>query len=132
LDQRDQIHKAFDACADRKERVSKQLYSAKGSIDSMIHDIKRCIQVFAARPVDPESFVVQVNDPTIREIYGRGSMKKIMNLSMFNSVQYLSFQQRVRAAEDTSIGLFGNEQTHFLSNETEVIPYCTPKETACH
>jgi hypothetical protein len=87
----------------------------------MLHDIKRCIQVFAARPVDPKTFVEQIHDPTIREMYGHGPMKNIMNAPMFNSDEYHSFQQRVRATEDASIGLLMDEQTQFSSNEMQAM-----------
>jgi hypothetical protein len=58
LDQRDRIHADHGKHYTRKARKERQLYSAKGTVDAVIYEIKRVFQVLAARPVDPKTYCI--------------------------------------------------------------------------
>jgi hypothetical protein len=107
LDQRDSIHTQYNACRTRKDRMAKQLYAAKGSIDSMIHEIKRVFQVCASRPVHPISLVTEKDSPSIQEIaeYRFGWFQPILTLPLFESERYKIFRSQIRSLEDATLGI---------------------------
>jgi hypothetical protein len=117
LDQRDSIHAEYTACKNRVERESKWLYTAKGCIDSVIHDIKCCVQVFAARPVDPNTLVIKPGSISIQEEFFNGSFKSVMELDLFKSHQYIAFRSRVREAEDRMMGFMTSAQDQVFVNQ---------------
>jgi hypothetical protein len=104
LDQRDRIHTDYETFYKRKDRKSRQLYAAKGTVDSLIHDIKRVFQVLAARPVDPKTFAIHANSTeTILQKYKLGTFSDIFGLEMFHTPAFVQFQSRMREREDNYI-----------------------------
>lgn len=107
LDHRDAVHLAYDACQSHHERMENRLCTAKGSIDSMVHDITRAFQLFASRPLDPETLVLQQDKPTMQENerFRQGTLKPLFDLPVFAGARYQDLQQRVRKSEDNCAGL---------------------------
>ena len=107
LDWRDVVHTAYHDCASHQERMKRRLCTAKGSIDSMINDIKRAFQFFASRPLDPETQVLQADKQTIQETerFQQGTLRELFALPVFAGNLYQDLRQRVRASEDHYVGL---------------------------
>jgi hypothetical protein len=65
----------------------------------MLFEIKCAFQLFASRPLDPETQVLKADGPTFYERFRNGTLKDVFNLPVFESNEYDSFRTQVFNAE---------------------------------
>lgn len=100
LDQQKQVHAGYNACGSQKERLDGRWCSAKASIDSMIHDIRRALQMLASRPICPDTGVLLADRPTFRSQFETGDLFQLFLLPAFKSPTFVKFEEQMRAAQD--------------------------------
>jgi hypothetical protein len=116
LDEHDKIHHHYHDCSCWEECKKLRLYTAKGSIDEVIHEIKCAFQVLAAHPIDPETLLLMVDSPIIFDLYRYGTLKQILDLPVFLSPEFESLKARVRESENLLHG-FDVEVSQPVRNE---------------
>jgi hypothetical protein len=97
--QRDEAVRRFNACKSVKECREYRLYTIKGTLECMLFEIQCAFQLFASRPVDPETYVQKVDEPTFYERFRHGTLRDIFNLPVFLSSDYEAFRTQVFVAE---------------------------------
>lgn len=100
LEQQRQVHAGYDACKTHQERLDGRWCSAKASIDSMVHDIRRALQMLASRPICPDTGVLLANEPTFRSQFAQSDLFQLFRLPVFNSPKFLEFEDQMREAQD--------------------------------
>jgi hypothetical protein len=97
--QRDEAVRRFNACSSVKECRERRLYTIKGTLECMLFEIQCAFQLFASRPLDPETFVLQADKPTFYERFRHGTLRDVFNLPVFQSSDYERFRTQVFDAE---------------------------------
>jgi hypothetical protein len=98
--QRDTAHQEFSSCKTVEERKQQRLYTIKGILECMIFEIKCAFQLFASRPVDPETKMLLLQSPTFLERFRCGTLKQIFDMPIFHSDDYKTFQSLVKLSEN--------------------------------
>jgi hypothetical protein len=105
LEIRDELKRRDKEIRDKNERLEESLDTRLLNVLAFIHDISRALQVSAARPVNPDTFELLENEPTMREKYRYGLMSGVYDLELFDSSEYREFGAKIRAAEDAAAAL---------------------------
>jgi hypothetical protein len=71
--QRDEAVRRFNACLSVKECRGNRFYTIKGTLECMLFEIKCAFQLFASRPLDPETHVLKADGPTFYERFRNGT-----------------------------------------------------------
>jgi len=96
------VGRAFKTCKTRKEREKFCLYTMRGTLDSMILDIKRAMQFLASRPVDPVTMQIVQDSPNWYRKYERNSttFRTLFSKPFFQQPVWKTFEARVKVVED--------------------------------
>jgi hypothetical protein len=89
--QRDEAVQRFNACSSVKECRENCFYTIKGTLECMLFEIKCAFQLFASRPLHPETHVLKADGPTFYKRFRNGTLKDVFNLPVFQSSAYDSF-----------------------------------------
>jgi hypothetical protein len=100
LVQQSEVHGKYYACRSYNERKAGRWCSAKGSIDSMLHDIRRAFQMLASRPICPDTGVLLADQPTFREQFKSGAFHELLTHRVFEGDEWKHFEQLMRTAQD--------------------------------
>jgi hypothetical protein len=100
MEQQRQVHAEYYACKTQKERLEGRWCSAKASIDSMVHDIRRALQMLASRPVCPDSGMLLDDQPTFRIKFASGELYELFKLDVFLSEEFKAFEAQMKEAQD--------------------------------
>jgi hypothetical protein len=105
---RDRLMRQDVTVISRKERDENRIETRLLCLQAFIHDIKRALQVSAARPVDPENSLTQQQEPSIQKTprYRNGLLSDVFSLEIFKSKEYKDLCDRVRDAEDAALSTF--------------------------
>jgi hypothetical protein len=100
LDMQKLVDAEYNACTSMKEKRAGRWCSAKKSLDSMIHDIRRAFQMLASRPICPDTGILLADQPTYRSQFKDGVFYELLSLPVFESDDYKDFESRMRIAQD--------------------------------
>lgn len=99
LDMQRKVHHAYSQTSSHRERKEKRLCAAKGSINAMLLDVKRSIQMMASRPLDPETGCLLESEPSIRMLYEKGAFCDVFGLDALRSPAFTAFEADVFEAQ---------------------------------
>ena len=112
----------FDLAGTTAKRADARLFTARGTVLAIIHDIEQAMRMLASRMVCPTTYRVDRNfDQCIRDMYHGNRLYEILDHNVFKGEHFRELKSKVYEAQMRSEGILTGQEDNVVRNQTEAM-----------